>query len=77
VLQHSKACEFEYFARFAMLCREQMVAEGILIGRISCVEKMFSASFTAAGGRTPGNDIITPSQCTVPQVDGCNRRTAG
>jgi hypothetical protein len=34
-------------------------------------------AITAAGGRTPGNDIITPSQCTVHQFDGYNRRTDG
>ena len=27
---------------------------------------------TAAGGRTPGNDIITPSHCTKLQSDGYN-----
>jgi hypothetical protein len=30
---------------------------------------------TAAGGRTPGNDIITPSHCTILQSDGYNRQS--
>jgi hypothetical protein len=30
---------------------------------------------TAAGGRTPGNDIITPSHCTKLQSDGYNRQS--
>jgi hypothetical protein len=30
---------------------------------------------TAAGGRTPGNDIITPSHCTKLLSDGYNRQS--
>ena len=32
-------------------------------------------NLTTAGGRTPGNDIITPSQCTILRSDGYNRHT--
>jgi hypothetical protein len=39
--------------------------------------KILLGQTTAAGGRTPGNDIITPSQCTILRSDGYNRHTEG
>jgi hypothetical protein len=52
-------------------CLECHAILQLIVMRVGAV--VFS---TAAGGRTPGNDIITPSQCTKMQTDGYNRHFA-
>jgi uncharacterized protein YneF (UPF0154 family) len=54
---------------------KRIFAEMIEIAeKIKHTSDMLAAS-TAAGGRTPGNDIITPSHCTILQSDGYNRQS--